>query len=227
MRHLLVVDDDTVFRDMLVKALKNQGYRAMGINNPDTLASTIAIHQPDVVLLNMRFENGTDGFEICRMLRSWSAIPVIIMSTTDDETVKISVLDSGADYVLLKPFGIDDLLAHLRKIERPFSDNMLKIGDLIINFEDWKVKLRDKIIKLTRNEFLLLKALAEAQGQLVTYERLLARIWPKEYSLERSKVRGLVMQIRKKLSEDLNNPQYILTEVGVGYRLNIDNSNKR
>jgi two-component system KDP operon response regulator KdpE len=228
MKHLLVVDDDNVFRDTLVKALKNQGYRAMGISDPDTLASTIAIHQPDVVLLDMMYDNGSDGLEICRKLRLWSSIPVVILSVLEDEMTKVAVLDAGADDYLSKPFGINELLARLRAVERRLTGrnivnaNVVAIGDLVIDFEDWQVKLQDKQIRLTRKEFVLLRTLADAQGRLVKYERLLAEIWPEEHTVERSKVRALVMQLRHKLQEDLSQPRYILTEAGVGYRLNLD-----
>ncbi|MEP7289369.1 MAG: response regulator transcription factor [Chloroflexota bacterium] len=226
--HILVVDDDAAFRDTLLKALKNQGYRATGLADPDSLAATIVIQRPDVILLDMMFNTGTNGLDVCRNLRTWASIPVVILSVVDDETSKVAVLDAGADDYLTKPFGISELLARIRAVQRRVGQKvgaetpLLILGDLVVDFDDRQVKVHDKPIHLTRKEFTLLRYLADAQGRLVTYEQLLTTIWKDEKSFERSKVRALVMQLRNKLGEDLSNPTYILTEAGVGYRLNVE-----
>jgi two-component system KDP operon response regulator KdpE len=228
MSHILIVDDDNDFRDTLVKALKSQGYRATGIADPDLLASTVAIQRPDVILLDMMFETDLDGLEVCKRLRTWSTIPVVILSVISDEMTKVVVLDAGADDYLTKPFGIHELLARVRAVERrqgkrsTVDTPQLTIGELQIDFDTRLVKIGEQVLHLTRKEYTLLKILAEAQGRLVTYDRLLATIWEGEDTVERSKVRALVMQLRNKLGEDLSNPGYILTEAGIGYRLNLD-----
>jgi two-component system, OmpR family, KDP operon response regulator KdpE len=227
-RYLLVVDDDDVFRGFLIKTLKNQGYRVLGIRDPDTLATTIAIHKPDVVLLDMMFDGGADGLEACRKLRLWSSIPVVIISALNDETSKVAALDSGADDYLSKPFGINELLARLRAIERRLiernhdTSNTIVIDRLTIDIDDWKVTLAEKPIRVSKKEFVLLKLLADAQGQPVSYEKLMAELWPDSRMFEKSKVRGLIVQLRRKLEDDFRHPRYILTEAGAGYRLNMD-----
>jgi two-component system, OmpR family, KDP operon response regulator KdpE len=226
MNHMLIVDDDNEFREMLVKTLKSQGYRAMGIAHPDKLAPTIAVHQPELILLDMMFDAETSGLDVCRRLRSWSSIPVIILSVLDDETTKVSVLDAGADDYLAKPFGINELLARVRAIQRRLeqqntqSTPTVTLRDLVIDFDARLVRMKGEIIHLTRKEYTLLKTLTAARGWLVTYEKLAEAIWPDDVVHEKSKVRGLVMQLRNKLGEDLSNPAYILTEPGIGYRLN-------
>lgn len=226
--HILVVDDDNAFRETLLKTLKNQGYRVTGISNPDSLAATIVVQRPDVVLLDMMFNTGVNGLDVCRNLRTWASIPVVILSVIEDETIKVAALDAGADDYLTKPFGINELLARIRAVQRRMGPKMGTIapllvgGDLIVDFDNRVVKVRDQLIHLTRKEFALLRYLADAQGRLVTYEQLLTTIWKDEKSFERSKVRALVMQVRNKLGEDLSNPTYILTEAGVGYKLNVE-----
>lgn len=232
MNRVLVVDEDDEYREALAKALKNIGYRVLGIREPDSLASSILIHRPDVILLEMTFDSRLLGMTICEQLRSWSAIPVIIVSTLDDDEIKVPVMDAGADDYLVKPFSIQELGARIRAIGRrvaqaPAASNshVVCTGKLMIDFDMRTVKLDDKPLHLTRKEYALLKVLAEAQGRLVSYERLLATIWTDENAVERRKVRALVMQLRQKLNEDLNNPLYVLTEAGVGYRLNMELDN--
>ncbi|MBX3081580.1 MAG: response regulator transcription factor [Anaerolineae bacterium] len=229
MNNVLVVDDDNEFRETLIKALKQFGYRAMGINNPDALASTIVVQRPDVILLDMMFDADMAGLRVCEQLRAWSAIPVLILSVINDDKIKVKVLDAGADDFLVKPFSVSELTARIRAIERRLTNtprtanaHIVCTGKLLIDFDMRIVKLDDQPLHLTRKEYALLKALAEAQGRLVTYERLLATIWTDENATEQRKVRALVMQLRNKLNEDLSNPTYILTEAGVGYRLNME-----
>lgn len=230
MNHILIVDDDDTFRNTLLKALKSQGYRATGLADADSLAATIAIQRPEVILLDMMFETDMDGLEICRSLRTWCSIPVVILSVIDDENTKVAVLDAGADDYLTKPFGINELMARLRAVQRRLGQRngvespLMVVGDLVIDFDDRSVKLRDEPVHLTRKEFALLKCLADAQGRLVTYEKLLNALWKEEKAFERGKLRGLAMHLRNKLGEDLSNPAYILTEAGVGYRLNMEPS---
>jgi two-component system KDP operon response regulator KdpE len=153
---------------------------------------------------------------------------VIIVSAIGDEETKVQALDAGADDYLTKPFGINELLARVRAVQRRQKQQnghngpILTIGELSIDFNDRLVKVGDNIVHLTRKEFMLLKALADARGRLVTYEKLMESIWKDEEVTDRGKVRGLVMQLRKKLGENLTDPTYVRTEAGVGYRLDFE-----
>lgn len=229
MMHLLIVDDEKHFRTMLVRALKSQGYRATAIDDAYALASAVAIHRPDMVLLDLLFESGTSGLEMCRNLRTWNPVPVIIVSVSSDEATKIQALDAGADDYIVKPFGIEELLARVHAIQRRLartvtSDTALKIGDLVVELDVPSVTVHGKVTHLTRNEHKLLKALVIAEGQPVSYSALLSHIYGRgaDKKGERSAIRVLVKQLRRKLGEDLSNPVYLLTEAGVGYRFNMN-----
>ena len=140
MTHLFVVDDDSDFRETPLKALKSQGYRAAGIADPDSLASVIAIYRSTVVLLDMMFESGADSLEVCKSLRTWSSILVLVLSMLNDEDTKVRLLDVGADDYLAKPFGINEFLAWIRAVERRIQQRpiaaspIFTVGDPSINF---------------------------------------------------------------------------------------------
>jgi two-component system KDP operon response regulator KdpE len=176
----------------------------------------------------MMFGSDVSGLKICQRLRTWCSIPVIILSVIDDEVTKVQVLDSGADDYLTKPFGVNELLARVRAVQRRLEQSgggttpILVVGDLSIDLDARLVKLCNQPVHLTRKEYLLLKCLAEAKGRLVTYEKVTEAIWERSASGDRGKVRGLVMQLRNKLGENLSNPRYILTDAGIGYRLNLE-----
>lgn len=228
MNHLLVVDDDRQFRETLIKALRAQGYRATGIDDPDALSVSLKIHEPDVVLLDMMFDSDKSGLDACMQLRRYSAIPVLIVSVLNDETTKVKVLDAGADDYIAKPFGVPELLARIRAIERragsPPAGNLtpiVTIGDLVVDFESRLVTLKGEAIRLTRKEYALFKLLIDARGRLVTNDKIIAELWPGELTMTHRNIRALMAQLRYKLSEDLSNPKYILTEGSIGYRLNM------
>jgi two-component system, OmpR family, KDP operon response regulator KdpE len=227
MNHILIVEDDLAFRDTLAKALKGMGFRITSLIDPSTIASTVAVHRPNVILLDMMFASGESGLEICKQLRTWTEIPIIIISILDDEDTKVSVLDAGADDYLCKPFGLNELLARIRVVERRLKHSpsvanspSFAIGDFMIDFASRRATLKDKPLRLTKKEYSLVKALADARGRLVTYDQLLGIIWNNDTTVDRSRLRALVMQLRHKLDEDVNNPQFIITEPGVGYRVN-------
>jgi two-component system KDP operon response regulator KdpE len=227
MNHILVVDDDRQFRETLIKALRNQGYRATGIDDPDALVPNMKIHQPDVVLLDMMFDSDKSGLDACQQLRRQSTVPVLIISVLDDETTKVKVLDAGADDYLSKPFGVEELLARIRAIERRANATVgtltpiITLGDLVIDFEARLVTLRGTNIRLTRKEYMLFKLLIDARGKLVTYDKIIAELWPGETTMTYRNIRAMVAQLRHKLEEDLSNPKYILSEGNIGYRLNL------
>ncbi|MEP7285220.1 MAG: response regulator transcription factor [Chloroflexota bacterium] len=229
MAHLLIVDDEKHFRTTLIRALKSQGYRATGLADADSLPSALAIHRPDLVLLDLMFESGASGLDVCRGLRSWTSIPVIIVSVASDEATKIKALDAGADDYLVKPFSIEELIARVKAVQRRLArtatnESMITVGNLTVDFNAQLVTMAKEVIHLTRNEYKLLTALIEAEGQSVSYSTLLTRIYGGNHEGrgERSSIRILVRQLRRKLGEDLSNPTYLLTESGLGYRFNMN-----
>src|SRR5579864_2878809 len=124
MTHLLIVDDELQFRTTLSKALRSHGHRVTALESDDRLATTVAIHRPDVILLDLMFDSGANGLDICRRLRQWSSIPVIIVSVRDDEHTIVDLLDAGADDYLVKPFNISELLARVRAVQRRMNERL-------------------------------------------------------------------------------------------------------
>jgi len=230
MVQLLVVDDEPHFRNTLLKALKGQGYRAIGIPNADLLTSTLVIQRSDVVLLDLTFDSGMNGLEACERLRQWSSVPVLVISVSSDEATKVQALSVGADDYLVKPFGILELSARIQAIQRRLmprysaQNPLVQVRDLTVNLHTQSVTLCGEAIDLTRKEYKLLEMLAVAQGELVTYQMLMDRIWPREtYEKDKgSAIRSLVKRLRQKLNEDLSHPNYILTQSGMGFRLNMN-----
>jgi two-component system KDP operon response regulator KdpE len=231
MTHWLIVDPDPKFRAGLTNGLKSRGFRATTIEDTYGLAAALAVQRLDAVLLDYDPSEGSAVIDVCEGLRSWSAIPLIVMSTCADEAVKVSVLDAGADDYIIKPFGLDELSARLRAIQRRLAlrststNPTINVGNLSIDLATRTVLLAGDPIHLTRKEYELLRVLALAQGKLVTYEKLLNDVWGEHKgSDERASVRTLVKQLRQKLNEDHSQPAYLLTEPGIGYRLKVSSS---
>jgi two-component system, OmpR family, KDP operon response regulator KdpE len=227
MTQLLVVDDEPKFRNTLLRALKSQGYRAVGIADTESLPSTLAIQKPDVILLDLNFDSGSNGLEACERLRRWSSVPVVVISVCSDELTKVRALSAGADDYLVKPFGILELSARIEAIQRRLTPRysaqqpVIHVRDLTINLHTQSVIQRGEALDLTRKEYQFLETLAVAQGELVTYRMLIGRIWPTEtFDADKgTAIRSLVKRLRLKLGEDLTKPNYILTQPGMGFRL--------
>jgi two-component system, OmpR family, KDP operon response regulator KdpE len=227
MTHILVVDSEHHSRKTLLRDLKSQGLRATGIDHVMRLPAALAIYQPDAILLEMTAETQAVVFEGCKQLRTWNSIPVIIVSSLDDSPTKIQALNVGADDYLVRPFGAAELTARIRAIERRLRKGMAYptecgIGNLSIDLAVQRVKLDGQYVHLTRSEYRLLRELVIAQGSIVSYEKLLLAVQTKKETRgDYSTIRSLIRRLRIKLKDDAQNPIYILTEAGLGYRLNI------
>jgi two-component system KDP operon response regulator KdpE len=176
----------------------------------------------------------SDGIRACAMLREWNPVPVIIISARSDEHLKVQALDAGADDFLVKPFGVQELMARVRAILRrvaspadkeatPESPTpLIKIKDLISDLDYRSVWQGGKPLHLTHKEFALFRLLGQAHGGLVTYGKIVSEVWGKPANaVERMAARALFKHLRRRLGEDSANPIYLLTEPGVGYRLNV------
>jgi len=229
MSNLLIIDDDPQFCATLTKALKKHGHRALGITETNAIPATVAIQRPDAILLDMVFESGTSGLEICSQIRSWSAVPILIISVLDDDSTKINVLRAGADDFLVKPFGFQELLARVRAVQRRLEPRIsmqspvLELQTLKIDLHSEAVYQNGAALELTKNEYTLLKLLVLAEGRIVTYQTLLATKWPDSAGEKRQTIttRTLVRSLREKLGDDPANPTFILSEANLGYRFNI------
>jgi two-component system KDP operon response regulator KdpE len=179
--------------------------------------------EPDIVVLDLNLP-GVDGFEVCRRIRTWSSVPIIVLSVREDESDKVEALDLGADDYLTKPFGIDELLARVRALLRRREDKdaptppRYVIDDLVIDLRQRRIARDGGDVRLTKTEWALLDAFAGNPGKLLTHGWLLRRVWGEGYVDDVDVLRVFVSQLRKKLEVDATRPAIVVTEPGVGYR---------
>ena len=176
---------------------------------------------PDAVILDLVLPD-MRGTEVCRELRAWSTVPVIVLSVVGDEREKVAALDAGADDYVTKPFGVDELLARLRAALRraePSAEPVLEDRRAAHRPRGREVTIRRAPVQLTPHEYGLLTLLARNEGKLLTHQAILREVWGQAYADESHYLHVYVSQLRRKLEPDPARPRYILTEPGVGYRL--------
>jgi two-component system KDP operon response regulator KdpE len=221
MTRVLVVDDEPQILRALRTSLRGAGYEVDTAETAEQALTQLAVSPPDAVILDLVLPDGR-GTDIARELRTWSNVPVIVLSVVGDESEKVAALDAGADDYVTKPFGIDELLARLRAALRrgePSGEPVVEIGALSVNLEKRSVHVDGKLVQLTPHEFELLRALARNPGKLMTHSALLREVWGRAYDDESHYLHVYVSQLRRKLEPDPARPRYILTEPGAGYRL--------
>jgi two-component system, OmpR family, KDP operon response regulator KdpE len=218
---VLVVDDEPHILRALKASLRGAGYEVETADTAEGALTAAALSPPDAVILDLVLPDGR-GTDVTRELRTWSTVPVIVLSVVGDESEKVAALDAGADDYVTKPFGIDELLARLRAALRrgePSGEPVVEIGALSIDLEKRAVEVDGKLVQLTPHEFELLRALARHPGKLMTHSALLREVWGRAYGDESHYLHVYVSQLRRKLEPDPARPRYILTEPGAGYRL--------
>lgn len=219
---VLVADDDRQIRRALSTALRGQGYEVeVAVDGADALIR-LATWNPDVVVLDLVMP-GVDGFAVVRDARTWTQVPIIVLSARGQFQDKITALDLGADDYITKPFGIEELEARLRALMRRVRPTegatSIVLGDIVIDLAAHSVTRRGEVVRLTRTEFNLLQALAADRGKVITHRQLLERVWG-DYAAENSRqLRVYINYLRRKLEDDPAKPRLIVTEPGVGYRL--------
>ena len=221
MTRVLVVDDEPQILRALRTSLRGAGYEVDTAETAEQALTRLAVSPPDAVILDLVLPDGR-GTDIARELRTWSNVPVIVLSVVGDESEKVAALDAGADDYVTKPFGIDELLARLRAALRrgdASAESVVEVGALSIDLEKRSVHVDGKLVQLTPHEFELLRALARNPGKLMTHSALLREVWGRAYGDESHYLHVYVSQLRRKLEPDPARPRYILTEPGAGYRL--------
>ncbi|MAU11234.1 MAG: DNA-binding response regulator [Anaerolineaceae bacterium] len=224
-KRVLVVDDEPRMIGFIRMNLELEGHHVIEAHNGVEALDAIRTQLPDVVLLDIMMPE-LDGFETLRMLREFSTVPVIMLTAKGDENDKVYGLELGADDYVTKPFGPRELSSRikavLRRADMPSSsptDAIIRIDDrLSVDFNQREVIVEGKHIKLRPTEYRLLYHLIENAGWTVPHDQLLAKVWGYEYRDEAHYVRLYVNYLREKIEADPSNPQYILTERGVGYR---------
>lgn len=219
---VLVVDDDTQIRRALSTALGGHGYEVeVAVDGADALAR-MATWKPDVVVLDLIMPN-LDGFEVVRDARAWTEVPIIVLSARGRFDDKVTALDLGADDYITKPFGIEELEARIRAILRRTQpgeeETVITFGDVTLDLAAHVVTRRGDPIHLTPTEFSLLRTLAAERGKVMTHRQILERVWG-GYAAENSRqLRVYINYLRRKLEDDPAKPRLIVTEPGIGYRI--------
>jgi len=221
---ILIVDDELSILKYLRANLEAEGYKVLAAMNGVQALQTLEAELPDLIVLDIMMPE-MDGLEVCRRLREWSQLPIIMLSARDDESDKVQCLDLGADDYITKPFGKDEFIARVRAVMRRAEAASptptipsLKSGDLKINFSQRKVAVSGKEVALTSTEYALLQELSLNAGKVLTYTHLLQKVWGTDYANEREYLHVFVSRLRAKLEPDPKNPRYITTVSGVGYR---------
>jgi two-component system, OmpR family, KDP operon response regulator KdpE len=220
---VLVVDDEQSIRRAVGRALAARGYRVELATDGEEALAVAAAFQPDLVVLDLNLP-ALDGLEVCRQLRGWSSVPILVLSVREDEPDKVAALDLGADDYLTKPFGIDELMARVRALLRRAGAQgaprpvRFHTDDLEIDLDARRVTGAGIEVHLTKTEWALLTELCQHPGKLLTHRWLLERVWGPGYAGDVDVLRVFISQLRKKLEQDPARPRLIATDPGIGYR---------
>ena len=224
---ILVVEDDSNIAGFISTVLETSGYNSLVATNGTEAISMITSHCPDLVILDLTLPD-FDGMEILSRLRSWSSMPVIIVSARGRERDKVIALDQGADDYITKPFGSGELLARIRTALRHTRNNgstdvtlsgVFRLKQLEIDFNKHKVFVDGEDARLTQSEYRILSMLARHAGKVLTYDHILKELWGPSAGTNNQILRVNMANIRRKIEKDPAEPQYVFTEIGVGYRM--------
>ena len=221
MTRVLVVDDEPQILRALGTNLRARGYDTDLVGSGEEALANAAAHVPDVVILDIGLP-GIDGIEVVKRLRSWSGVPIIILSVREGELDKVAALDAGADDYVTKPFGMDELLARLRAAVRraapAVDDAVMTTADFSIDLAAKRVVRGEAEVHLTPTEWGLIEILVRNEGKLVSQRQLLQDVWGPAYEKETNYLRVYLAGLRRKLEPDPSRPRYFITEPGMGYR---------
>jgi two-component system KDP operon response regulator KdpE len=226
--HVLVVDDEPQIRRALRTGLQARGYDVAEAAGGEEALVQLAAKEPDLVILDLGLPD-FDGSEVIRRLRTWSRVPVIVLSVRDRQDDKVGALDAGADDYVTKPFDMDELLARMRATLRraqpaDAAPPVLHFGDLEIDLARKLVRRHETRVRLTPTEYSLLEVMVTNPGKLLTHRWLLQKVWGAGYGEETHYLHVYVRQLRQKLGDDTSIPRLIITEPGVGYRWTADSA---
>lgn len=223
----VVIEDDPAIRRFLSTSLNAEGFKLFEAKTGKQGIIEASIRKPDVIILDLGLPD-INGVEVIKQIRQWSAIPIIILSARSGEHNKIEALDAGADDYLTKPFSLGELLARIRAALRRSSmtpnqqqNGLFSTGDLSVNLFKRQVLLNNQEIHLTPIQYRLLSVLVKNAGKVLTHQYLLKEVWGPSYRENSHYLRIYMSQLRQKLEIDPTQPQYLLTESGVGYRMKI------
>lgn len=224
---ILVVEDDAPIRNLITTTLKTHDYKYIVAANGENAIMEASSHNPDIVLLDLGLPD-IDGVEVIRRIRSWSNMPIIVISARSEDSDKIEALDEGADDYLTKPFSVEELLARLRVTQRRLAimdasstsnEAIFTNGHLKIDFAAGCAYLDNEELHLTPIEYKLLCLMAKNIGKVLTHTYITQKIWGSSWENDVTSLRVFMAALRKKIESKPNSPQYIQTHIGVGYRM--------
>jgi two-component system KDP operon response regulator KdpE len=225
---ILVIEDEKSISHFISTILNNNGYETMKARSGNEALSMISSHCPDLIILDLGLPD-MDGMDILRQIRSWSTLPVVVVSARSHERDKVLALDLGADDYLTKPFGTNELLARVRtaiRHTRTSSGNQeiahtgtYTVGELTIDYNKHQVLIRGENAKLTLSEFRIVALLGKHAGKVLTYDFIIKELWGPRAGGDNQILRVNMANIRRKIEKNPAEPEYLFTEVGVGYRL--------
>jgi two-component system KDP operon response regulator KdpE len=224
---ILIVDDEPQILRALRAGLAAQGYEVIGASDGEEALDKASTELPDAVILDLNLPRKS-GLEVCRELRQWSSVPIIVLSVRDAERDKVTALDLGADDYLTKPFGTDELLARLRvalrhaEAREGAGEPVVRAGNVVIDLARHIVQRGEEEVHLTATEYNLLAYLATNAGRVLTHTQIMEHVWGAGYESETQNLRVYISQLRRKLDPDSLQPQMITTEPGIGYRFLAD-----
>jgi two-component system, OmpR family, KDP operon response regulator KdpE len=219
--HVLVVDDEPQILRALQTNLRGAGYDVTTAATAEAALASAAIRPPEAVILDLILPDRS-GTDVARELRTWTSVPILVLSAVGDEREKVAALDAGADDYVTKPFGVEELLARLRAALRragPSTEPVIRVGDLVVDVDRHAASIGGRDLSLTPIEFDLLRYFAQNEGKLLTHPMILREVWGPAYGDESHYLHVYVSQLRRKIEPDPARPRYILTETGAGYRL--------
>ena len=221
---ILVVEDDGTVRNLITTTLKSNDYRYLTAVDGESAIAAASTQQPDIVLLDLGLPD-MDGVEVIGRIRSWSQMPIIVISARSEDADKIAALDAGADDYLTKPFSVAELLARLRVTQRRLAalegktgESVFRNGSLTIDYGAGCAYMEDAALKLTPTEYKLLCLLAKDVGKVLTHTYLTDKIWGSCWESDMASLRVHMATLRKKLEKN-GDTQYIQTHIGIGYRM--------
>jgi two-component system KDP operon response regulator KdpE len=218
---ILVVDDEPQILRALRTNLTAAGYEVETAATGDEALTAAATRPPDALILDLVLPDRS-GTDVTRELRTWTSVPIVVLSAVGDEREKVEALDAGADDYVTKPFGMEELLARLRASLRrsgPPNGPVIELGMLTLDLDKKALFVNGKRVALTPHEFDLLRLLATNEGKLLTHQAILREVWGPAYGSESHYLHVYISQLRRKIEPDPSRPRYLLTEPGAGYRL--------
>ena len=224
---ILVVEDDRPVRNLIVTALKTHDYKYLTAENGNSAILEASSHNPDIVLLDLGLPD-MEGVDVIKNIRTWSNMPIIVISARSEDADKIEALDAGADDYITKPFSVEELLARIRVTQRRLAmiqsdenqeSSVFINGQLKIDYTAGCTYLKGKELHLTPIEYKLLCLLSKNVGKVLTHTFITKEIWGSSWDNDVASLRVFMATLRKKIESDPSSPQYIQTHIGVGYRM--------